>query len=407
MRARIILIIGGGIAAYKSLELIRLLRKRAIDVECVLTESATHFVTPLSVQALSGLPVHTELLSLAEDSQMDHIALSRSADLIVVCPATANLMARLANGLADDLATTLLLATNTPVLLAPAMNVRMWQHPATQDNLARLRERGCLFIGPDEGEMACGEFGPGRLSAPELIAEAIETALFAPTSPEHHRSDHTPLEGRHVLVTAGPTHEPIDPVRFIANHSSGKQGYAIASACARLGARVTLVSGPTTLPCPPGVTRHDVQTAAEMLAACEAALPADIAVCAAAVGDWRVAEPVTQKRKKTQGEAFTLFLVENPDILAALSRPGVLRPELVIGFAAETETLETHARAKHARKGCDWLLANDVGADASIFGGDHNLILFVTHEGATLWPDMPKSGVADRLAALIADRFSS
>ncbi|WP_336762133.1 bifunctional phosphopantothenoylcysteine decarboxylase/phosphopantothenate--cysteine ligase CoaBC [Asaia sp. VD9] len=397
MRARVILIIGGGIAAYKSLELIRLLRKRDIAVECVLTDSARHFVTPLSVQALSGNTVHTELLSLAEDSQMDHIALSRSADLIVVCPATANLMARLANGLADDLATTLLLATDTPVLLAPAMNVRMWQHPATQENLQRLHRHGCRFVGPDEGEMACGEYGPGRLCAPETILAAIETALF----PKR------PLANRHVLVTAGPTHEPIDPVRFIANYSSGKQGYAIAAACARLGARVTLVSGPTSLPCPAGVTRLPVQTAQEMLAACGAALPADVVICAAAVGDWRVADTVQHKRKKQEGATPSLALVENPDILATLASPGPARPALVIGFAAETETLEAHARAKRARKACDWLLANDVGADSGIFGGDHNRILFVTETGAQPWPSMPKVDIAAKLAGLIADHLSS
>ncbi|MDL2172248.1 MULTISPECIES: bifunctional phosphopantothenoylcysteine decarboxylase/phosphopantothenate--cysteine ligase CoaBC [Asaia] len=397
MRARVILIIGGGIAAYKSLELIRLLRRSDIAVECVLTQSATHFVTPLAVQALSGAPVHTELLSLAEDSQMDHIALSRSADLIVVCPATANMLARMANGMADDLATTLLLATDTPVLVAPAMNVRMWQHPATQSNLATLHQHGCLFVGPDDGEMACGEFGPGRLSTPETIHAAIEAALFP----------HTLLAGRHVLVTAGPTHEPIDPVRFIANHSSGKQGYAVAEACARLGARVTLVSGPTNLPCPASVTRIDVQTAREMLAACEAALPADVAICAAAVGDWRMEDIATQKRKKISGQPQTLALVENPDILATLSATRPERPELIIGFAAETEHLEDNAISKRARKNCDWLLANNVGADHRIFGGDRNRILFLSDAAPEYWPEMTKRDVAAKLAALIADHFSS
>jgi len=395
MRARIILIIGGGIAAYKSLELIRLLRKRDIAVECVLTESATHFVTPLSVQGLSGAPVHTALLSLAEDSQMDHIALSRSADLLVVCPATANLLARMANGFADDLATTLLLATDKPVMIAPAMNVRMWQHPATQENLRTLRERGCHFAGPNEGEMACGEFGPGRLSEPESIVTAIEDVLFP----------HKPLAGRHVLITAGPTHEPIDPVRFIANHSSGKQGYAIASACARLGARVTLVSGPTALPCPDEVVRVDVTTACDMLAACHAALPADIAICAAAVGDWRLAETATQKRKKQNDAPPVLNLVENPDILATLSRSGPSRPILVVGFAAETEKLETHAAAKKQRKGCDWLLANDVSPGNGVFGGDHNRILFLGDESTESWPSLPKAEIATALAERIAARF--
>ncbi|GAB6854559.1 bifunctional phosphopantothenoylcysteine decarboxylase/phosphopantothenate--cysteine ligase CoaBC [Asaia astilbis] len=397
MAGRIILIIGGGIAAYKALELIRLLRKRDVAVECVLTDSATHFVTPLSVQALSGAPVHTTLLSLAEDSQMDHIALSRSADLLVVCPATANLMARMANGLADDLATTLLLATDTPVLIAPAMNVRMWKHPATQENYRRLRERGCDFVGPEDGEMACGEFGPGRLSAPETIVEAIESAL----------SPHKPLTGRHVLITAGPTHEPIDPVRFIANHSSGKQGYAIAEACAALGAQVTLVSGPTALPCPKGVTLVPVLTASDMMAACEKALPADCVICAAAVGDWRVAQSSEQKRKKQPGETVSLALVENPDILATLSRPGPHRASLVIGFAAETESLEQHAKAKLARKGCDWLLANDVGGESAVFGGDRNRILFLNGETVETWPDMPKAEVASLLATRLAAHFSS
>ncbi|WP_438382179.1 bifunctional phosphopantothenoylcysteine decarboxylase/phosphopantothenate--cysteine ligase CoaBC [Asaia sp. BMEF1] len=397
MRARVILIIGGGIAAYKSLELIRLLRKRDIAVECVLTESATHFVTPLSVQGLSGAPVHTALLSLAEDSQMDHIALSRSADLLVICPATANLLARMAHGFADDLATTLLLATDTPVMIAPAMNVRMWQHPATQENLRLLQARGCLFVGPDDGEMACGEFGPGRLSEPEAIASAIEDALFS----------RKPLSGRHVLVTAGPTHEPIDPVRFIANHSSGKQGYAIAAACAQLGAQVTLISGPTALPCPAGVMRVDVITALDMLAACEAALPADCAICAAAVGDWRVTETAMQKRKKAGGEPPSLALVENPDILATLSRPGARRPSLVIGFAAETEALQDHAVAKKKRKGCDWLLANDVSTGTGVFGGEQNRILFLDGDTIEPWPAMPKTGVASALAARIAACFSS
>lgn len=397
MRARVILIIGGGIAAYKSLELIRLLRKRDIAVECVLTDSATHFVTPLSVQGLSGAPVHTALLSLAEDSQMDHIALSRSADLLVVCPATANLLARMAHGFADDLATTLLLATDTPVLIAPAMNVRMWQHPATQDNLGLLRARGCLFVGPDEGEMACGEFGPGRLSDPQTVVNAIEDALFP----------RKPLSGRHILVTAGPTHEPIDPVRFIANHSSGKQGYAIAAACAQLGAQVTLVSGPTALPCPIGVTCVDIITAVEMLAACEAALPADCAICAAAVGDWRVAETATQKRKKQGNAPPDLALIENPDILATLSRPGALRPSLVIGFAAETETLQAHAVAKKQRKGCDWLLANDVSTGTGVFGGDQNRVLFLNGDSVEPWPAMPKTEIASSLAARIAAHFSS
>ncbi|GBQ15347.1 bifunctional phosphopantothenoylcysteine decarboxylase/phosphopantothenate synthase [Swaminathania salitolerans] len=442
MAARVILIIGGGIAAYRTLDVIRILRRRGIDVTCVMTEAASHFVTPLSVQALSGEAVHRDLLSLAEDSSMDHIALSRSADLLVLCPASANLLARMAHGLADDLATTLLLATDKPVLAAPAMNVRMWENPATQRNLSLLRAQGCHFVGPDEGEMACGEFGPGRLSTPDAIVDAIEARLprsfarsgqasasqihagqaragqaLAGQAPAERVPARQPLSGRSVLVTAGPTQEPIDPVRFIANRSSGRQGYAIAAACAALGAEVTLVSGPTNLPCPEGVRRIDVTTACDMDAACKAALPVDAAICTAAVGDWRVAEPALQKRKKPHekprtgtaaqpASSLTLTLVENPDILASLSRPGPDRPALVVGFAAETEALESHAREKRQRKGCDWLLANDVGAGSSVFGGDRNTILFLTATETTLWPELPKATIGRALADRIAAFFS-
>ncbi|GAJ29402.1 bifunctional phosphopantothenoylcysteine decarboxylase/phosphopantothenate--cysteine ligase CoaBC [Acidomonas methanolica] len=395
-RGRVLLIIGGGIAAYKSLELIRLLRGRDLAVTPVLTAAGREFVTPLSVQTLAGEPVREELFSLTEDSAIGHIELSRSADLVVVCPATANLMARMRAGLADDLATTLLLATDTPVLLAPAMNVRMWQHPATRESLAVLRERGVAFVGPEEGDMACGEFGPGRLAEPPAILAAIEGMLF----PER------PLEGCHALVTAGPTHEPIDPVRVIANRSSGKQGFAIAAALARLGARVTLVSGPVSLATPPGVARVDVETAREMLDACLAALPAEIAVCVAAVADWRVESEAAGKIKKDADGPPVLRLVENPDILATLARPGPQRPRLVIGFAAETDHLLEHAAAKRVRKGADWLVANSVGAGSGVFGGDTNAVTLLTATGTDSWPALPKDEVAGRLAARIASALS-
>ncbi|MBV9777578.1 MAG: bifunctional phosphopantothenoylcysteine decarboxylase/phosphopantothenate--cysteine ligase CoaBC, partial [Acetobacteraceae bacterium] len=348
---RVLLIVSGGIAAYKALELIRLLRGRGCAVTCVLTEAGARFVTPLSLQALSESKVYTELFSLTDESEMGHIQLSRSADLLVVAPASANILARMAAGLADDLASTLLLATDKPVLVAPAMNVRMWSHPATEANMALLSSRGVRVVGPDEGPMACHEFGPGRLAEPPAILAAIEDML----APEQ------PLRGRHVLVTSGPTHEPIDPVRYIANRSSGRQGGAIAAALARLGARVTLVSGPVGVAPPAAVALRRVETAEEMLAACLQALPADAAVCAAAVADWRVARQSGSKLKKTAGgDPPTLELVANPDILATLSRAGPLRPRLVVGFAAETDALIANATAKRARKGCDWLLANDV-----------------------------------------------
>ncbi|MBV9118769.1 MAG: bifunctional phosphopantothenoylcysteine decarboxylase/phosphopantothenate--cysteine ligase CoaBC, partial [Acetobacteraceae bacterium] len=354
---RVLLIVSGGIAAYKALELIRLLRGRGCAVTCVLTEAGARFVTPLSLQALSESKVYTELFSLTDESEMGHIQLSRSADLLVVAPASANILARMAAGLADDLASTLLLATDKPVLVAPAMNVRTWSPPATEANMALLSSRGVRVVGPDEGPMACHEFGPGRLAEPPAILAAIEDML----APEQ------PLRGRHVLVTSGPTHEPIDPVRYIANRSSGRQGGAIAAALARLGARVTLVSGPVSVTPPAGVALHKVETAEEMLAACLQALPADAAVCAAAVADWRVARQSGSKLKKTEGGAPPILeLVANPDILATLSRAGPRRPRLVVGFAAETDALIANATAKRARKGCDWLLANDVSAESGI-----------------------------------------
>ncbi len=390
---RVLLIVGGGIAAYKALELIRLLTARGCAVSCVLTRSGAQFVTPLSIQALTGQPVHAELFSLTEESEMGHIALSRSADLIVVCPASADLLARMAAGLADDLATTLLLATDTEVLAAPAMNVRMWEHPATRANLDLLRARGVRLVGPEEGAMACNEFGVGRLAEPAAILEAIVDRL-APGP--------RALSGRHALVTAGPTHEPIDAVRYIANRSSGKQGYAIAAALAALGARVTLVSGPVALDAPPGVERIPVETALEMQAACIAALPADLAVLAAAVGDWRMVEVAAGKLKKQPDTPPPhLALTANPDILAGLSAPGPSRPRLVIGFAAETDDILAHAAGKRRRKGCDWILANDVSAAHGIMGGDENRVQLITEAGVEDWPRLPKQDVADRLAARI------
>ena len=389
---RVLLIVGGGVAAYKALELARLLRKSGIAVRPILTHAGAHFVTPLSLGALCEDKVYQDLLSLTDEAEKGHIELSRSADLVVVAPATADLMAKAAAGLADDLASTALLATDKPVLMAPAMNVRMWLHPATQANLAALKARGVLFVGPDEGAMACGEFGPGRLAEPADIFEAIRAALDGPAA--------RPLAGKRALVTAGPTVEPIDPVRMLTNRSSGKQGYAIAAALARLGAEVTLVSGPTALSAPPGVTRVDVETADQMLAACQAALPVDIAVLVAAVADWKPVQAQSLKLKKGQS-APTLALTETPDILATLSRPGAGRPRLVIGFAAETNDVEANARAKLARKRCDWIVANDVSR-AGVMGGDENAVTLISDKGAEAWPKASKAQVAERLAQEIA-----
>jgi phosphopantothenoylcysteine decarboxylase/phosphopantothenate--cysteine ligase len=386
---RILLIIAGGIAAYKSLELVRLLRKAEYSVTAVLTEGGAHFVTPLSLQALSENRVYTDLWSLTDDSEMGHIELSRAADLVVVAPASADILAKLAAGLAPDLASTLLLATDKPVLVAPAMNVRMWEHAATQANMATLRARGVRVVGPDEGVMACNEYGFGRLAEPPAILEAIDS-LFA----------EGPLAGRHILVTAGPTHEPIDPVRYIANRSSGRQGFAIAAALSARGARVTLVSGPVELGDPPGVTTRRVETAAQMLAACEAALPADAAVLAAAVADWRVAAPSNSKLKGHDGPV--LVFTPNPDILATLSAAGQARPRLTVGFAAETDNITENAAAKRLRKGCDWILANDVRPETGIMGGSHNRVTLFDAAGREDWPDMPKHEVAARLADRIA-----
>ncbi len=388
---RILLIVGGGIAAYKACELVRLIRKAGHSVTCVVTAGGQHFVTPMTLAALSENQVYTTLWDLKDEAEMGHIQLSRAADLVVVAPATADLLAKMAAGIADDLATTLLLATDKPVLAAPAMNVRMWQHAATQRNIATLRADGVTVLDPDEGPMACGEFGPGRLPEPEAILRAIEDAL-APSSGR--------LKGKHILVTAGPTHEPIDPVRYIANRSSGKQGFAIAGALAALGARVTLVAGPVALPTPAGVERVDVETAREMAAAVDAALPADAAVMVAAVADWRTGDAAGQKIKKGDAAAPALTLVENPDILARLGQ-SAQRPSLLIGFAAETERVVEHAVAKRTRKGADWIVANDVSGD--VMGGDANLVHLVTESGVESWERLAKDDVARRLAERIAD----
>ena len=392
---RVLLIVSGGIAAYKSLELIRLLTKQGCGVKTVLTRSGAQFVTPLSLQALSGAKVFIDLFSLTDESEMGHIELSRSADLVVVVPASADIMAKMAAGIADDLATTLLLATDKRVLVAPAMNVRMWQHQATIANMVMLQRRDVIIVPPDEGPMACGEFGPGRLAEPPVILAAIAQALGAAG----------PLSGRHAIVTSGPTHEPIDPVRYLANRSSGKQGHAIAAALAALGARVTLISGPVALADPAGATTIHIETAAEMLRAVEAALPADIAVCAAAVGDWRAAAAAPHKLKKDGGGAPALHLTENPDILRQLSASGPQRPHLVVGFAAETENLEAFAAQKLARKGCDWIVANNVGG-TGIMGGNDNEVLLITQGGSEHWPSMDKRDLAAKLAQRIGTVFS-
>ncbi|MEO6093355.1 MAG: bifunctional phosphopantothenoylcysteine decarboxylase/phosphopantothenate--cysteine ligase CoaBC [Novosphingobium sp.] len=398
---RILLVIGGGIAAYKSCELVRLIRKEGGEVTCVLTEGGAHFVTAMSLAALSENPVHTTLWDLRDEVEMGHIQLSRQADLVVVCPATADLLAKMAAGMADDLATTLLLATDKPVLAAPAMNLRMWQHAATVANVATLRARGVTVLEPDEGPMACGEYGPGRLPEPPAIWAAIAAALNSPGAGEDREG---PLRNRHILITAGPTHEPIDPVRYIANRSSGRQGFAIAEAAAKAGARVTLVAGPVSLPTPPGVTRVDVETAREMAAAVDAALPADVAVMVAAVADWRAASCAAEKIKKRGSAPPALALTENPDILAGLACHAD-RPSLLIGFAAETELVLEHATAKRARKGADWIVANDVSGD--VMGGARNTVHIVTAEGIESLPDMPKQEVARALVARIAERLGN
>jgi phosphopantothenoylcysteine decarboxylase/phosphopantothenate--cysteine ligase len=400
---RILLIVAGGIAAFKSLDLIRRLRERGASVRCVLTEAGAKFVTPLSLQALTEDRVYSDMFSLTDESEMGHIQLSRDADLLVVAPATANLLARMASGMADDLAATVLLATDKPVLAAPAMNVRMWTHAATVANVETLKRRGVTFVGPNEGAMACNEYGPGRMSEPLEIVAAIES-LLAPAPAK-------PLAGRRALVTSGPTREAIDPVRYISNHSSGKQGHAIASALARLGAEVTLVCGPVSLADPPGLTTVHIDSADQMLAACLAAGSVDIAVCAAAVADWKVARPAAAKIKKKAGaEPPVLTMVPNPDILATLSGLGAAgkprRPALVVGFAAETEDLVANAIDKRKRKGCDWIVANDVSPATGTFGGERNTVHLISASGVEDWPTLAKDDVASRLAARIALHFA-
>lgn len=398
---KILLIVGGGIAAYKALELVRLLKKSGAEVMSVLSAAGAEFVTPMSLAALTGHPVRQALFMPDDETAMGHIELSRWADLVVVAPATAGLIAKAANGFADDLASTTLLATDKRVLLAPAMNVRMWLHPAVQANVERLKGfdgfHGVAVVGPDEGEMACGEFGAGRMAEPAVILDAISGLLAGP--------DGRPLAGRSAVVTAGPTFEPIDPVRGLTNRSSGKQGYAIAGALAALGAKVTLISGPVALPAPVGVDRVWVETAREMQAAVKAAFPADIAVMSAAVADWRVDGVASGKIKKAPGGPPSLPLIENPDILAEISKPGKDRPKLVVGFAAETSDLETNARAKLSRKGCDWIIGNDVSDE--VFGADGNAVTLFTRDGADSWPRQSKTEVARKLAARIAEHFKA
>jgi phosphopantothenoylcysteine decarboxylase / phosphopantothenate---cysteine ligase len=416
----ILLIVTGGIAAYKALELVRLLKRQGIAVRAVMTQSATEFVTPLSMGVMTEDQVYGDMFDLKEEREIGHIQLSRQADLVVICPATANILAKMASGIADDLATTILLATDKPVLAVPAMNVRMWHHPATQRNLKQLRADGITVMDPDEGAMACGEYGPGRLPEPPVVAEricamlghAFDAALTtgrAPTTvagtaalesqPDFAEINHRPLFGKRVLVTAGPTHEAIDPVRYIANRSSGRQGFAIAAAAAELGAEVTLVAGPVHLVTPPGVIRIDIETALEMQAEVEKALPVDVAIMVAAVADWRAADALGQKIKKDGKGIPPLSLTENPDILASLARHKQ-RPKLLIGFAAETEKIVEHATAKLAKKGCDWIVANDVSGD--VMGGENNAFHVVTKDGVESWPDSPKDVIARKLMEKVA-----
>ena len=389
---RILLIVTGGIAAFKATELVRLIKAHGFGVRAILTASGSNFVTQLNLQALTEDKVYTDLFSLTDESEMGHIQLSRDADLILVAPATANLLAKMRAGIADDLASTVLLATDKPVLIAPSMNVRMWEHPATQENIVTLVERGVTILGPTEGEMACGEFGVGRMLEPSNIVEQLV----------NHLSTNKSLTGSAILVTSGPTLEPIDPVRFISNRSSGKQGHAIASVLSRLGAKTTLVTGPTDLPDPPGVNVVRIETARDMMQACLDSLPADIAICAAAVADWRIANKSLEKiKKQNNSTTISLELNENPDILKTLSQLGSNRPNLVIGFAAETENLIENAMSKRKNKGCDWILANDVSASTGTFGGESNLVHFITSHGSEEWPSMPKENVAMRLAERI------
>jgi len=396
---RVLLIVAGGIAAYKALEVVRRLRQRGAAVRCVVTQAGKEFVTPLSLQALSGDKVYDDLFSLTDESEMGHIELSRDADLLALVPASADILARMAGGHADDLATTLLLATDTDVLVAPAMNVRMWEHPATRANLDTLQRRGVRVVEPEHGDMACGEHGPGRLAEPEAIVAAIAGYFDRAV----------PLAGMRALVTSGPTHEPIDPVRYIANRSSGKQGHAIAAALAELGAEVTLVTGPVTQPDPPGVIVRHVESGREMLAACEAALPVDVAVCAAAVADWRADETALAKLKRGDADTRDLNLVANPDILHTLASRRANRPRLVVGFAAETADVVANATAKRRRKGCDWIVANDVSAETGTFGGERNTVHLIAddHGEPESWPPLPKADVGRRLARRIAEALDA
>jgi phosphopantothenoylcysteine decarboxylase/phosphopantothenate--cysteine ligase len=408
-RARILLIISGGIAAYKSLELIRRLRDRGTTVRVVMTSAARQFISPLSAATLSGQPVRDDLFSLTDEAAIGHIELSRAADLIVVAPASAHILARMAAGLADDMATTVLLATDKPVLAAPAMNVRMWHHPATRRNLGRLKDDGVLFVGPESGPMACGEFGPGRMAEPPAIVEAIEQALAAEAAPSDSlQAPPGPLSGRRVIITSGPTYEPIDPVRFIGNRSSGRQGHAIAQAAIGAGASVTLVTGPVGLSDPAGAEVIHVGSAREMREAVQASLPADAFIGAAAVADWRADSVASQKIKKDAKESPTLRLVENPDILAEVAKKTTMRPAVVIGFAAETENVTANAVAKLQRKGCDLIIANSVGEGTSTFGGETNQVQVIDARGVESWPPMTKAEVANgivrRLAVELAKR---
>ena len=394
MSKSILLIIGGGIAAYKSLDLIRRAKERGIETRTIITKAGTEFVTPMTVSALSGHKVHTDMFDLGSESEMGHIQLTRVVDLVVVAPATANLIAQAANGLAGDLASTSLLATDKRVLMAPAMNVRMWLHPATQRNVERLRQDGVHFIGPNDGAMACNEFGPGRMAEPLEILDAIEALIDGPK----------PLQGKKAIVTAGPTHEPLDPVRFLGNHSSGKQGFAIAAALAKAGAETTLISGPVAIPAPAGVKLVKVTTAREMLAASEAALPADIAVFCAAVADWRPETVASGKMKKLSDTAPTITLTTNPDILATISC-APQRPRLVVGFAAETEAVVAQATEKRLKKGCDWIIANDVSQ--GVFGADRNTVHLISAAGHEAWPEADKHEIAERLVARIAQTLET
>lgn len=407
---RILLIVGGGIAAYKALDLVRRLKERGASVHSVLTAGGARFVTPLSLAALTGQTVREDLFSLDENARMGHIELSRDADLIVLAPATADLLAKAANGLADDLASTLMLATDKRILAAPAMNLRMWLNPATTRNVATLKRDGMLFVGPDDGDMACGEYGPGRLAEPLEIVAAVERALNKPTTIPltagvGARPEASALAGRRIVITSGPTHEPIDPVRYIANRSSGKQGHAIAAAAARAGAEVVLISGPVAIADPAGVETHHVESAREMLAAVEATMPADVFIAAAAVADWRVGAAQQSKLKKGASGPPTLGLVENPDILATIAARATDRPRLVVGFAAETEDVVSHAREKLVRKKCDLVVANDVRPELGVMGGDSNSVHLVDARGVDSWPRMRKEDVATKLVAALAQRL--